>query len=178
MARTMSAARAATDRSALRVGALCVAVGAAGVLLGARAFGTTAAPHGTPQPPVTAAPAQPSPVTAYLDDGDRAALRALHDELSAARAPTKASPGPPLPSPADAPRETAPTSPEALRALDRVRTSVDDGLARGQWTAEDRDRVRADARLLPAETLLETMAPLIVAANGGRVHVAVRGRLF
>jgi hypothetical protein len=60
----------------------------------------------------------------------------------------------------------------------RARTAVDDGIARGVWSTEDRSALRALLVSVPGPLRLEIVSPLIVAVNAGKVQFRGRGPLF
>jgi hypothetical protein len=124
------------------------------------------------------------PTTAHLADDDRAALRALiRDELAASAAknaaPAAAGAGANAALTASREPETErPLSSEDLKVYDRVRTTVDEGVARGNWTEDDRAHVHDAIRSLPPERASELVRPLFVALNEGKLHFEGRGPLF
>jgi hypothetical protein len=125
------------------------------------------------------------PTTARLADDDRAALRALiRDELAATAGRSAAQPvdgagagGARAASNGELSNES-PLSGRDLKTYDRVRAAVDDGVARGVWTEENRAQVHADIRTLPAERAMEVVRPLLVALNQGQLHFEGSGPLF
>jgi hypothetical protein len=70
---------------------------------------------------------------------------------------------------------TEPSSPEnsenevmsddAIRAYDQARATIDDALARGSWTDDDRAQFRDRIALLPKERRLELMQAVVLAVN-------------
>ena len=116
--------------------------------------------------------------TAKLGDDDRAALRAiLREELVAERAATEGRSDAGREAP-DEPRPARDLSSEQLKVYDRARVEVDDGIARGAWTEDDRAQLRASLATLPPETRIEIIRPLVVSVNEGKVRFAGRGPLF
>jgi hypothetical protein len=174
-------------QASVRIGIVCAVLGATAGIAAGRALGGPSRRASGPPPAVAASPPPgvDSPLTARLDDGDRAALRAMiREELSAAR-PGAAPAAPPAAVAAaatpSAPKDVAPPAPESprqIRAFDAAHAAIDEGLSRGTWTARDRDRLRADLATLPTETRLELEHPLIVAVNERRVQFEGRGPLF
>jgi hypothetical protein len=115
------------------------------------------------------------PSTARLDDDEKMALRALiREELAGQKAAmeTRGDAGNGGPAPDHA------MSSEQLKSYDDGRTLVDDGLARGVWTAENRAQLRDTIAGLPTEQRFEIMRPLVVAVNAHKVHFEGRGPLF
>jgi hypothetical protein len=165
------------------VGAVCAALGlGAGIAVSRTASPT---PSGDAlRAGAVAAPAAPSqtivvgPATARLGEDDKAALRALiREELGAERAAAAAR-ADAAPSTSADPAQQWQLSPEGLQAFDRARSRVDDGLARGAWTEDDRAELRASLAGLPTEARAELVRPLINAVNEGKVHFAGHGPLF
>lgn len=126
---------------------------------------------GSAAAPTAVAPAAPAP-TAETPAGLEALLRA---------AVTAPSPDPSSSASSDSapPREDeAALSPDAMRAYERARTLVDQGVANGTWTQDDRQELRGDLLMLSTERRIELERPLIVAVNEGRVHFRGHGPLF
>jgi hypothetical protein len=115
------------------------------------------------------------PTTARLGDDDRAALRALiREELASASSRHDAKRGS-----SDSERAEAPAlSDVQLKRYDQARTVVDDGIAHGTWTPENRAQLRATLAGLPAETTVEIVQSLIVAVNQGKVRWEGRGPMM
>jgi hypothetical protein len=116
------------------------------------------------------------PTTARLADEDREALRALVREELAALRPAKDS------SSADRAEDRQTPEPpiagDQIRAYDALRAKVDDSIARGVWTAEDRVQARAARASLSPRQFVETVRPLTVAVNLGKVRFEGPGPLF
>jgi hypothetical protein len=131
---------------------------------------------------VAAGPASTLPVPARLDDRDKEALRLLiRQELqglrpeasqsaAAATAVATAKPG-------DT-RAVEPLSNDQEVAFERARSMVDDGLARGSWSEDDRAHLRQSLRGLPSEAREQVMSSLFVAVNEGRIQPQVHGPLL
>jgi hypothetical protein len=165
---------------AVLVGAPCIVLGVAGGIAFSRA---PASPRSSSHP--AQAPEDPSPErtrivavgpsTARLDDDEKMALRALiREEFAAQKAAAEArgdagSGDPPL---------DHAISGEQLKSYDHARTLVDDGLARGVWTEDDRAQLRDTIAGLPTEQRFEILRPLVVAVNSRKVHFEGRGPLF
>jgi hypothetical protein len=115
------------------------------------------------------------PSTARLADDEREALRALiREEFAAQKAAAeargdgrKADPAP-----------DHAMSGEQLKSYDQGRALVDDRLATGRWSEEDRAQLRATVGALPTEERLEVVRPLVVAVNAGKVRFDGHGPLF
>jgi hypothetical protein len=169
--------------SPLVVGAACLLVGAgAGVAL-SRGGGP---PRATPTPPAASAAPSPeseraivlAPTTARLAEEDRAALRAMiREEIGAERSTQATATDAGGARAVDEP-PAASLSSDGLRVYDRARADVDRGIARGVWTEDDRNQLRANLTGLPGKVRGEIVRPLIVAANAGKLRVEARGPLF
>jgi hypothetical protein len=186
----MSGMSGAGARVPLRIAAMvalpCLVVG---VVAGAALSKSHAATH--PMSRAAAAdPADDSPssrtvvvagaTTAHLADDDRAALRALiRDELAAAAAKNAAPPAEGTRAASSAEPATERTlSDDDLKVYDHARATVDNGIARGNWTAEDRAQLHEAFKRLPQERFLELVQTLFVAINQGQVHVEEHGPAF
>jgi hypothetical protein len=115
------------------------------------------------------------PSTARLDDDDKTALRALiREEFASQKAAMEAR--------GDARKaDPAPDhamSSEQVKSYDRGRALVDDGLARGAWTEDDRAQLHDAIAGLPTDELFEIVRPLLVAVNTRKVHFDGHGPLF
>ncbi len=76
--------------------------------------------------------------------------------------------GRPLP-----PEATSPAmSDDAIHAYDRAQGVIDDALARGSWTADDRSRFRANLAALPAERQVELERAVVIALNKRKMQFA------
>ena len=167
-----------SPRLSLLVGPACAILGlGAGVALTRhpappRATAAAAAATDAPSREVIAL----GPTTARLDDDDKRALRAIvREELAAERAAAAASASA---KPTTADDATWQLSNDAMKIYDGVRARVDDAIARGTWSNEDRADLRPQLAQLPAEARIEAMRPLVIAVNQGRVHFAGRGPLL
>jgi hypothetical protein len=115
--------------------------------------------------------------TAHLGEDDRAALRTLiREEVAAALPHEDARRAARDPQPAEV--GAAALSDAQLKAYDQARAAIDDGIARGTWTPENRVQLRATLAGLPAETAVEVLRPLILAVNERKVHWEGRGPLM
>jgi hypothetical protein len=165
-------------RSVLLVGVPCIALGLGAGMLLPRGRGASpsrgevaAAPASAVSPPATSVVVM-GPTRARLDDDDRAALRAMiRDELAAQNAAAR-----PAPSAEARPEPTL--SNEQLKAYDAARAEVDQGLAAGVWTEDDRRQLRAKLAGLPGDTSVEVVRPLLIAMNGGKLRFEGRGSVF
>jgi hypothetical protein len=115
------------------------------------------------------------PSTARLDDDEKMALRALmREELASQKAAMEARRD-------GANGDRAPDqamSGEQLKSYDHARALVDDGLARGAWTEDDRAQLRDTIAELPTDERFEIVRPLLVAVNTRQVHFQGHGPLF
>jgi hypothetical protein len=162
----------------------CLVLGGGAGFWMARA--AAASPHAAASAPPKAtsdAPGEPrsvivaGPTTAHLGDDDRAALRSLiREELAAARPSEDAKRSTRDPEPAEV--GAAALSDVQLKAYDRGRAVVDDGIAHGKWTLENRDQLRATVAGLPAEAAVEIVRPLLIAINERKVHWEGHGPLM
>jgi hypothetical protein len=114
------------------------------------------------------------PSTARLADDEREALRALiREEFAAQKAATESR---------DAGnQDQAPDramSSEQVKSYDHARALVEDGVARGAWTEEDRAQLRGMIGALPSEERIEIVRQLIVAVNDKQVRFDGHGPLF
>jgi hypothetical protein len=74
--------------------------------------------------------------------------------------------------------EERPLSGKDRKTYDRVRATVDDGIARGVWTEENRAQVRADLRTLPPERARELVRPVLVALDQRQLRFEGNGPPF
>jgi hypothetical protein len=166
-------------RGFIVVGAACAILGVgAGIALSRVSPKGPIARVEDPAPPATATRNDTvvvPHVTATLGEDDRTALRALvREELQAAR--TSDPHGVPSAEPSD--RSAPVVPPAALPAFDQARSRIDGAVQRGTWTLDDRDRLREEFGLLPADVRMIVVRPLIVAVNDSRVHFEGHGPLF
>jgi hypothetical protein len=164
---------------AVLVGAPCIVLG---MVVGGISFSSESASKRSSSH-AAAAPEDPSPErtrvvsvgpsTARLDDDEKMALRALiREELAGQKAAmeTRGDAGGGGPAPA--------MSSEQLKSYDDGRAIVDDSLARGVWTEDNRAQLGDKIAGLPTEQRFEIMRPLVVAVNSRKVHFEGRGPLF
>jgi hypothetical protein len=108
---------------------------------------------------------------AEVEDAVRAAMKrvaaAPAEQVAAAPAADEGAP------------ESAPeSSPEIVRARAEASRVVDQALARGRWTAQDRDAIRGLGGDLGADVIAGIYQRLIPAVNAQQVAIDVRGPLF
>ena len=165
--------------SRLTVGVACTILGlGAGVAITRRPAPEHARRGAVPAEAPSSSVVVVSPTTARLDDADKQALRAIvREELAAERAAI----APAVSATEATATDDAPKwqlSSGEMKIYDGVRASIDDAVARGTWSAEDRASLRPQIAQLPAEARVEAMRPLIVAVNEGKIHFSGRGPLF
>jgi hypothetical protein len=169
---------------ALAVGVPCILLGLGGGIVLSRALGTSPSTAVAPVMPTRAAPPESPSVlvvgssSARLGADDHAALRAMmREELAAERAVAEARADAGR-TPTGEDRAEPPLSNEQLKVYDRARAEVDHGLAGGTWTEDDRAQLRASLAILPTETRIEVLRPLVIAQNSGKLHFEGRGPPF
>jgi hypothetical protein len=180
-------------RAAAMVAVPCIlvgmAVGAAAALSKGHAAPRSAAATATridsdsleSQTPAAAGPAAapgPAPATHLADDDLRALIR---EELAASAARSAALAAGGAGAAAATARDTQadrPLSNEEIKTYDRARATVDESIARGTWTKDDREELHFALATMPAERAMELVRPLLAAYNQGKVRFEGHGPLL
>jgi len=123
---------------------------------------------------------RPMPLTANLSADDKAELHALiREELGRAHADAATAVAPdPAGSETPVQKELVEMTSEQLPKFDRGRAQVTAAVARGTWSAEERDRLHEELASLPGAVQINIAGPLIAAINRQQVTYVGEGPPF